>query len=102
MGSCRFLAFLFQSVRHQAHRRQCAVHDQPMRDNQDAIRDYGRNRMKRRLFATLAVGAFAALALATPASANATAPTSGGNGAGQSGQCTGNPDDRPQVCPATD
>lgn len=27
--------------------------------------------------------------------ANATAPTNGGNGAGQSGQCTGNPDDRP-------
>jgi hypothetical protein len=28
-------------------------------------------------------------------------PTNGGNGAGSSGQCTGNPDSRPAVCPAT-
>jgi hypothetical protein len=28
-------------------------------------------------------------------------PTNGGNGAGQSGQCTGNPADRPAVCPGT-
>lgn len=33
--------------------------------------------------------------------ANAQPPTNGGNGAGQSGQCTGDPDDRPAVCPAT-
>jgi hypothetical protein len=35
------------------------------------------------------------------AHANAQPPTNGGNGAGQSGQCTGNPDDRPVVCPAS-
>lgn len=53
--------------------------------------------------------ALAALALATgllfsaagTAAANPSPPTNGGNGAGQSGQCTGNPDDRPAVCPAT-
>ena len=28
-------------------------------------------------------------------------PTEGGNGAGMSGQCTGNPADRPAVCPGT-
>lgn len=33
--------------------------------------------------------------------ANPSPPTNGGNGAGQSGQCTGNPDDRPAVCPGT-
>ena len=33
--------------------------------------------------------------------ANPSPPTNGGNGAGQSGQCTGNPDDRPNVCPGT-
>jgi hypothetical protein len=33
--------------------------------------------------------------------ADATPPTNGGNGAGQSGQCTGDPADRPAVCPAT-
>lgn len=41
-----------------------------------------------------AIGSFA-----TPAWANPSPPTNGGNGAGQSGQCTGNPDDRPAVCP---
>jgi hypothetical protein len=40
------------------------------------------------------VGAVASLANPSP-------PTNGGNGAGQSGQCTGNPDDRPSVCPGT-
>ena len=29
---------------------------------------------------------------------NAPPPTNGGNGAGQSGQCTGNPNDRPASC----
>jgi hypothetical protein len=50
-----------------------------------------------------AVLAAVALALtgASVAHADATAPTNGGNGAGQSGQCTGNPADRPAVCPAT-
>ena len=42
----------------------------------------------------------AALALASPAAAfaNPAPPTNGGNGAGSSGQCTGNPDDRPASC----
>ena len=41
-----------------------------------------------------------ALALTAPAAvfANAKAPTNGGNGAGKSGQCTGNPTDRPASC----
>jgi hypothetical protein len=47
----------------------------------------------------LALGLTAASGAA--AYADATPPTNGGNGAGQSGQCTGNPDDRPAVCPAT-
>jgi hypothetical protein len=38
------------------------------------------------------------LALSAPAFANAPPPTNGGNGAGQSGQCTGNPADRPASC----
>jgi Spy/CpxP family protein refolding chaperone len=43
------------------------------------------------LAATLA----ALLGAATVARADSPPPTNGGNGAGQSGQCTGNPDDRP-------
>jgi hypothetical protein len=48
----------------------------------------------------LAVTTLAALLslLAGPAFANAPPPTNGGNGAGQSGQCTGNPDGRPASC----
>ncbi len=38
------------------------------------------------------------LSVSAPAFANAPPPTNGGNGAGQSGQCTGNPDDRPASC----
>jgi hypothetical protein len=38
---------------------------------------------------------------AAAAFADAPPPTQGGNGAGQSGACTGNPADRPAVCPAT-
>jgi len=41
--------------------------------------------------------AFAILGV-TPAWADAPPPTNGGNGAGSSGQCTGNPDDRPSSC----
>jgi hypothetical protein len=41
------------------------------------------------------------LTVAAPAMANPSPPTNGGNGAGQSGQCTGNPNDRPAPCPAT-
>jgi hypothetical protein len=47
----------------------------------------------------LAAGAICA-GLAPAAWADPSPPTNGGNGAGQSGQCTGNPDDRP-VCPGT-
>ncbi len=35
---------------------------------------------------------------ATTASANPSPPTNGGNGAGQSGQCTGAAADRPHSC----
>lgn len=35
---------------------------------------------------------------AAPAFASPNPPTNGGNGAGQSGQCTGNPDGRPASC----
>jgi hypothetical protein len=38
------------------------------------------------------------LSLAAPAFADAPPPTNGGNGTGQSSQCTGNPDDRPASC----
>ena len=41
----------------------------------------------------------ALLGAATIARADAPPPTQGGNGAGQSGQCTGQPDGRPAVCP---
>lgn len=52
---------------------------------------------------TAAILASLALAIATAplASASPSPPTNGGNGAGKSGQCTGNPADRPAVCPAT-
>jgi hypothetical protein len=43
----------------------------------------------------------AGLAVMGVASAAPAPPTEGGNGGGSSGQCTGNPDDRPNVCPAT-
>jgi Spy/CpxP family protein refolding chaperone len=43
------------------------------------------------LFALSTLGLASALADAPP-------PTNGGNGAGQSGQCTGNPDGRPASC----
>jgi hypothetical protein len=38
------------------------------------------------------------LSVAAPAFADAPPPTSGGNGAGQSDQCTANPADRPASC----
>ena len=50
--------------------------------------------MKRTL-AALALAAALILGAAGAALANSPPPTNGGNGAGQSGQCTGNPDDRP-------
>jgi len=49
--------------------------------------------------ATVALVTAAMLSLSAPAFANAPPPTNGGNGAGQSGQCTGNPDGRPASCP---
>jgi hypothetical protein len=56
--------------------------------------------MTRRLRATIAALLTAGLlTVAAPAFANAPPPTDGGNGAGQSGQCTGNPDSRPTPCP---
>ena len=50
-----------------------------------------------RLAGRLAVAFTLALALSAPVVvlADAHAPTNGGNGAGHSGQCTGNPDSRP-------
>ncbi len=57
--------------------------------------------MTKRLAAIFAASALSLAIFATPASANPSPPTEGGNGAGHSGQCTGNPDDRPAVCPAT-
>jgi hypothetical protein len=56
-------------------------------------------RTRKTIAGLLAVGALAMSA--TPAFANPSPPTNGGNGGGQSGQCTGNPDLRPAVCPAT-
>jgi hypothetical protein len=48
------------------------------------------------------IGSIFVLAVtAAPAIADPSPPTNGGNGAGHSGQCTGNPADRPAVCPAT-
>jgi hypothetical protein len=54
-------------------------------------------RSMRRLLVSLLATLFS-LALATPAFADAPPPTNGGNGAGQSGQCTGPQDDRPASC----
>jgi hypothetical protein len=53
--------------------------------------------MKRKLAAILACAGLV-LATAAPAFANPKPPTNGGNGAGHSGQCTGNPADRPASC----
>lgn len=53
--------------------------------------------MKRFLIA-LTLAAALTLGAAGSAFANPPPPTNGGNGAGQSGQCTGNPDDRPASC----
>jgi hypothetical protein len=56
--------------------------------------------MKRRIAAIVATTALLS-GLSVTAWADASPPTNGGNGAGQSGQCTGNPADRPAVCPGT-
>jgi hypothetical protein len=46
----------------------------------------------------LATAAFVAAVAPSASIANAPPPTNGGNGGGHSGQCTGNPDDRPASC----
>jgi hypothetical protein len=53
--------------------------------------------MKQKLVMIFSAVAFAA-ATTAPAFADASAPTNGGNGAGQSGQCTGPAADRPASC----
>jgi opacity protein-like surface antigen len=53
--------------------------------------------MKRKL-ACFALASSFALAAAAPAFAEPSPPTNGGNGAGQSGQCTGPQADRPASC----
>jgi len=55
----------------------------------------------RKATATLLAAGAVFVGLAPAAWANPSPPTNGGNGAGQSGQCTGNPADRPAVCPGT-
>jgi hypothetical protein len=50
----------------------------------------------KRLVASVAL--VASLSLAAPAFADPSPPTNGGNGAGQSGQCTGAAADRPASC----
>lgn len=57
-----------------------------------------RSIMKRRFLVALTLVAALTLGAASAAFANSPPPTNGGNGAGQSGQCTGNPDDRPASC----
>jgi hypothetical protein len=52
----------------------------------------------RRLVSTLLATGALCVGLAPAAWASPSPPTNGGNGAGQSGQCTGNPDDRPASC----
>jgi hypothetical protein len=56
--------------------------------------------VKRRITAVV-FAATILVGVAAPAMGNPSPPTNGGNGAGKSGQCTGNPDDRPAVCPGT-
>jgi hypothetical protein len=52
----------------------------------------------RRLAVALGLAAVLTVGSAAAAFANAPPPTNGGNGAGHSGQCTGNPSDRPASC----
>lgn len=53
--------------------------------------------MKRTLAALFLTAALLSAGVAA-ASADAQPPTNGGNGAGQSGQCTGPADERPHSC----
>ncbi len=52
----------------------------------------------RRFLIALGMATALTLGAAGSAFANSPPPTNGGNGAGQSGQCTGNPDSRPASC----
>jgi hypothetical protein len=52
----------------------------------------------KRVIAALVVAAGITAGTVGPAFGNPPPPTNGGNGAGSSGQCTGNPDDRPASC----
>jgi len=52
---------------------------------------------RRKVFASMLAGLALALTL-SPAFGNPSPPTNGGNGAGQSGQCTGPADERPASC----
>jgi hypothetical protein len=53
--------------------------------------------MRRSLVSAILAAALS-LAIAAPAFADPAPPTNGGNGAGQSGQCTGPQQDRPSSC----
>jgi hypothetical protein len=53
--------------------------------------------MRKRIVAGLAAFGLAA-SVTAPALASPSPPTNGGNGAGQSGQCTGPAADRPASC----
>jgi hypothetical protein len=53
--------------------------------------------MRVKLLASVTV-AIITLATAVPAFASPAPPTNGGNGAGQSGQCTGPASERPAAC----
>jgi len=55
----------------------------------------------RKVVAAVLASLALSVAVAPIAAANPSPPTNGGNGAGHSGQCTGNPDLRPAVCPGT-
>lgn len=57
--------------------------------------------MRKRIAIGLTCLGLAVVGPVSSAFANASPPTNGGNGAGHSGQCTGNPADRPAVCPGT-
>jgi hypothetical protein len=52
----------------------------------------------RKVVATLFAAASLSLIAAPVVSANPSPPTNGGNGAGQSGQCTGKASERPASC----
>jgi hypothetical protein len=54
--------------------------------------------LRKKVALGLATAAFVAAVAPSASIANPSPPTNGGNGAGQSGQCTGNPADRPNSC----